>query len=341
MEYPVDHSVLPFLLRRPQTIVKYEASTDQAMGCSPQDRTIHQALQQSLININKPKGPTSHQVADYVKKITGSAKTGHGGTLDPGVTGVLPVALNNASKIIQTFLLAGKEYVCYMKLHQVVAPEKLNQTCNAFIGDIRQMPPLKSAVKREWRTRRVYYLELLEHDGTDVLFRVGCQAGTYIRKLCTDMGEHLGVGAHMQQLVRTQSGPFSYQETVTLQDVIDAFAYLDQGDPAPLRAMLVPVEDAVSHLPKVWITDAAVASVSQGASLAMPGVVRFHDDIAKDAMIGIFSLKDELVALGRAQMDAITMKESSKGIMATPERVIIDKETYAGAKHVPKKDVTN
>ncbi len=114
------------------------------------------------------------------------------------VTGVLPLALEDATKTIQAFLLTGKEYACLMALHGDVEPKRLHEVLDEFIGDTFQRPPVRAAVKRELRKRRIYYIRDVEADGREVLFRVGCQAGTYIRKLVYDVGEILQVGAHMR-----------------------------------------------------------------------------------------------------------------------------------------------
>lgn len=165
-----------------QIFIKKEAEGE--FGKSPKERTTEELIDYGIVNIDKPKGPTSHQTSDYVKKILKIKKAGHSGTLDPAVTGVQPVALGKATRITQFLLTAPKEYVCLMHLHQEVEEEKIRNTTEQFIGKIQQLPPIKSAVKRELRTREIYEFEILEINGKDVLFRVRCQAGTYIRKLC-------------------------------------------------------------------------------------------------------------------------------------------------------------
>jgi len=175
---------LPFEEFEREILVRKEAETDPNYGTDPNKRPIEDHIQFGIVNINKPSGPTSHQVSDIVKKILNIKKAGHSGTLDPRVTGSLPIALAKATKVVQTLLIAGKEYVCVMHLHQKVEEDKIREVINEFIGEIEQLPPIKSAVKRQLRKRNIYYLKVLEIDGQDVLFRVGCQAGTYIRKLC-------------------------------------------------------------------------------------------------------------------------------------------------------------
>lgn len=175
---------LPFETVKRKVLVKKQAKANPDMGCDPNKRTIPELIKYGIVNIDKPKGPTSHQVSSYVQKILGVSKAGHSGTLDPRVTGVLPIALAQATKTTQTLLKAGKEYVCIMHLHKAVDEKKIRAAIKSFIGEITQLPPIKSAVKREERQRTIYYIKVIEIDGQDVLFKVGCQAGTYIRKLC-------------------------------------------------------------------------------------------------------------------------------------------------------------
>ena len=153
-------------------------------GKDPQERTTEELINYGIVNIDKPKGPTSHQVSAYLQKILGIEKAGHSGTLDPGVTGVQPIALGKATRITEFFLTAPKEYSALMHLHRDFEEEKIKETFQKLIGKISQLPPLKSAVKRQLRTREIYETEILEIKGRDILFRIRCQAGTYIRKFC-------------------------------------------------------------------------------------------------------------------------------------------------------------
>ncbi|HID15450.1 MAG TPA: RNA-guided pseudouridylation complex pseudouridine synthase subunit Cbf5, partial [Candidatus Atribacteria bacterium] len=199
-------------------------------GKRPEDRTLDELLNSSIIALDKPPGPTSHEVVAWVRKILGIRRAGHGGTLDPGATGVLPVGLNAGTKVLQALLSAGKEYVCIMHLHGDVAEGRVRDVVNEFVGDLYQRPPVKSAVRRRLRVRRVHYIQFIEADGRDVVFRVGTSAGTYIRKLCHDIGLALGVGAHMAELRRTKVGGYHEDVAVTLHDVVDALHFWkDEG----------------------------------------------------------------------------------------------------------------
>ena len=173
---------LPFEKIKREILLKKEAQTSDKFGFYPENRTVEELMQFGVINIDKPAGPTSHQVSAYLQKILNLDKAGHSGTLDPNVTGVLPITLNKSTKIVQTLLKAGKEYICLMHLHRPVEEFELYKVFEKFTGKIKQLPPIKSAVKRQIRERRIYYIELLDIIEQDVLFKVGCQAGTYIRK---------------------------------------------------------------------------------------------------------------------------------------------------------------
>ncbi len=175
---------LPFEEIKRKAIVKKKEATDESYGKKPEERSIAELINYGVINLDKNQGPTSHQVTDYVKRILNIKKSGHSGTLDPNVTGCLPIALGKGTRIVQTLLKSGKEYVCLMNLHSDVEEGKIRGNVKKFIGKIEQMPPVRSAVKRQNRFREVYYFNILEINGRNVLFKVGCEAGTYIRKLC-------------------------------------------------------------------------------------------------------------------------------------------------------------
>jgi len=280
--------------------------------------------------LEKPSGPTSHEVVSWVKRILGLDRAGHSGTLDPQVTGVLPVMLGNSTKIANFLLKAGKEYVCVMRLHQEISEDKIRDACSEFIGKIYQKPPLRSSVKRRLRIRNIYYLDILEIDGQNVLFRVGCQAGTYIRKLVFDIGEVLACGAHMAELRRTRSGPFNENDTlVSLHDVKDAHHFWkEDGDERLLRKYIHPLERGVQHLPKIIIRDTAVDALCHGANLAVAGVLKLHSDIDKGDAVGMMTIKGELVAVGKAQYSCEQILDAKSGIVAIINRVVLSAGTY-------------
>ena len=182
-------------------------------------KTIAELLEFGIINIDKSSGPTSFNVSDFVRKKLNLRKTSHFGTLDPKVTGVLPVALNRACKLTGYFLGENKEYVGIMRLHEDVELEKIKKIIKEkFLGKIKQTPPVKSRVKRVEREREIISFELIEKEGNDILFKTEVQGGTYIRKLIDDLGKELGIGAHMLELRRTRAGIFKENSIVNLYD---------------------------------------------------------------------------------------------------------------------------
>ncbi|MDP2908629.1 MAG: RNA-guided pseudouridylation complex pseudouridine synthase subunit Cbf5 [Nanoarchaeota archaeon] len=319
---------LPFEKIEREILVKREAETNLDYGKKPEERTIKELLDYGVINLNKPQGPTSHQISDYAQRILGIGQAGHSGTLDPNVTGVLPLALGKATRIVQVLLKSGKEYVCLMHLHKEVPQSKIYKTAEEFIGKIRQTPPLKSAVKREERTREIYYLNIYEIEGKDALFKIGCEAGTYIRKICHDWGKKLGIGAHMSQLVRTKAGPFTDKDWITLHDLKDAYEFYKEGNETPLKKIILPMERGVAHLPKVWILDTAADTLCHGADLSTPGISKLHSSIEKNDTVAVMTLKGELVCFGTAKMASEEMAGQEKGLAVTTEKVFMEPGTY-------------
>jgi H/ACA ribonucleoprotein complex subunit 4 len=281
--------------------------------------------------LDKPAGPTSHEVAAWLKKIMRLTRIGHGGTLDPKVTGVLPVTLEDSTKIVQALLHSGKEYVCVMKLHGDADEERVRNVLKEFEDLIYQRPPLRASVKRQLRTRRVYYIDFLEKDGRNVLFKVGCEGGTYIRKLCYDIGEILGVGAHMQELRRTRAGPFveNSNDRVTLHDVAYWFAeWEEKKDEKILRKIIQPMEAALALIPKIVVRDSAVDALCHGANLTAPGILSVETGIEKDSILAVFTLKGEAVALAKTLVSTEEILNLRHGTVATLERVVMPRGTY-------------
>lgn len=297
---------------------------DDNLGKTPGERTIEELINYGIINIDKPKGPTSHLIIDYVKKILEIKKAGHSGTLDPAVTGVQPIALGRATRITQFLLTAPKEYVGIMHLHKPVEEKKIKQAIKKFTGEITQLPPVKSAVKREQRKRKIYEFQIIEIKKQDILFKVKCQAGTYIRKLCHDLGEELNVGAHMAELRRTQAGPFTEKDNlISLTDLQDAYHfYKEENNPKYLRYCLQPIENAVKHLPKCWVFDTTVQSLTHGRDLAIPGISK-TEIFDQDETIAILTLNGELIAIGTSLLSAKEIKNKEKGLAVKVEKVFM------------------
>jgi len=250
-----------------------------------------------FVVVDKPAGITSHDVVSRVRRILGTRRVGHTGTLDPFATGVLPVAVNDGTKAIP-FLDEGlKCYEAVMQLgvvtdtldmtgvvirtadYLMVTRENVEAVLKKFTGRLSQIPPMYSAIKRDGqplyklarqgqvveRTARdieIFSLELLSFLTPFVNFRVVCSRGTYVRTLADDMGAKLGCGAALKELRRTASGPFDISSSVTLEELED-LARLGSLD-----AMSVSPFAALSHMPDVPLNDAGLALVKHGRSPA-------------------------------------------------------------------------
>ena len=224
---------------------------------------------------------------------------------------------------------AGKEYVAVMSLHKPVDEDRIRKVIDGFKGDIVQLPPVRSAVKRVRRKRRIYYIDFLEKEGNNVLFRVGCEAGTYVRTLCVDIGKKLGCGAHLARLRRTKVGRFSEKELITLHDLNDAMVFWKENDEQDwLLHLIHPWEELLHPLPKIIIRDSAVDAICHGANLALPGVVEVDTEIKKDDMVAIMTLKGEGVAIGKALHTTEEIIEKDTGLCAEIDRVFMKKGTY-------------
>ncbi|MDW8275421.1 MAG: RNA-guided pseudouridylation complex pseudouridine synthase subunit Cbf5 [Candidatus Nitrosocaldus sp.] len=306
--------------------------TDEHHGYPPFSRPMDVLLDYGLIALDKPAGPTSHEVVAWVKRMLGVESAGHSGTLDPPTTGLLPIGVGEATKALTVLLLGPKEYYAIARLHASVPSSTLHDTMRMFIGDIYQRPPQRSSVKREVRIRRIYELELVEEHGRLLLLRVLCQAGTYVRKLIYDIGEVLGSGASMVELRRTRVSMLDEDDMVRLHDLYDAYMlWREEGREERLRSMIKPVEYALQHVKAVVVRDSTVDSLCHGAQLAVPGVLRVSRDLRRGDLVGVYTLKGELVALAEAVMSAQEIAEADRGIAFTLKRVIMRPNTYPRA----------
>jgi len=233
-------------------------------------KSITELLNFGIIVIDKPTGPTSFSISDYVRKKLKLNKTSHFGTLDPLVTGVLPIALGRACRLTGTFLGHDKTYIGIMHTHKEQDMKDLQEIINKnFTGTITQLPPRKSRVKRQERERDIMRFELLEEseDKKDFLFIAEVQGGTYIRKLCSDLGEMIG-GAHMAELRRIQAGVFKESQCVRLYDFDKAVDEYEKKNPENLIKMIVPAEEAIKQiLPFFEIKESALKSLQSGKPL--------------------------------------------------------------------------
>ncbi len=290
-------------------------------GKSPSQRSIEEALEYGVICIDKPCGPSSHEVSAFARKILQVKKSGHTGTLDPNVSGVLPILLNNSCKASHFLGETTKEYVCVMHLGKKVDEVELEKTLARFRGKIYQKPPLASAVAKNLRIREVYKLNILEIVGKGVLFTVSSEAGFYVRNLVFDIGEVLGIKTEMAELRRTRAGLLKEDKAITLHGLSDYYWLWKEKSKEELKKFIIPIEEVIG-LKRVIASDDCLKPISTGANLAIPGIVALDEKIQKGEKVGIFTGKGELVAVATALMSFSDIKKAEKGMAFDIDRVI-------------------
>jgi len=304
--------------------------TNEEFGTYYDKRNLEQLLNYGLIILDKPPGPTSHETVAWTKRILKIPKIGHSGTLDPQVSGILPLGLGAATKALGILLLGPKEYHALGRFHSFPSKENLQNILSLFKGEIYQKPPQRSSVLRRTRTRHIYELDLLEQKERLVLLRVLCEAGTYIRKLFYDMGEILGPGASMIELRRTRVDQFNEKTNlVTMHELANAYAiWEEKKDDSRLLKMIQPIEHALSEIKSVVIRDSAVDAMCHGAQLAIPGILEISPNLKKGDLVAIYTQKGEAVALAETLMDESEITEKTKGYAFQTKRIIMAPNTY-------------
>jgi H/ACA ribonucleoprotein complex subunit 4 len=304
--------------------------TDESYGTYYDKRTTEQLLNYGLIILDKPPGPTSHETVAWTKRLLKIPKIGHSGTLDPQVSGVLPLGLGEATKALGVLLYGPKEYHALGRIHSLPSKEKLQQIIQMFTGEIFQKPPQRSAVVRQTRTRTIHELEVLEQKERLLLTRILCESGTYIRKLYYDIGEILGPGATMIELRRTRVNQFRETDgLITLHELANAFSLWEENkDDTKLKKMIKPVELALSEIKSVVVRDSAVDAMCHGAQLAIPGILKISQNLKKGDIVGIYTQKGEAVALAESTMSEEEIREATKGYAFETKRIIMAPETY-------------
>jgi len=302
-----------------------KSDEESNFGKNPNERTIEELIKTSVIVVDKHSGPTSHTVTDWVKNIFQVTKAGHAGTLDPAVTGVLPIALENSVKAMQLMMGLNKEYVGIMHMHKDVDENVLRNEMANFIGKIKQRPPVKSAVARREREREVYSFDVLEIENRDVLFKSGVQAGTYIRKLIHDIGKNVG-GANMTELRRTKAGNFSEEQSFSVMKIKDAYEFWKEGNEKALKEMLIPVDFVVADIAKkIFVKDSAIPNIMNGSPIYPNGITKIEKGIVAGETVAVYSNKGELVSIGITKMDAEKMLAAKRGEAVRTDRVIMAK----------------
>lgn len=284
------------------------------------ERDVADLLEFGVVNLDKPPGPSAHQVAAWVRDACEVDRAAHAGTLDPKVTGCLPILTGTATRAAQVFDDSRKGYVTVLELHGR-APDDFESTLETFEGPIYQKPPRKSAVARRLRVRTIHDIEALEVEPRRALLEIECESGTYVRKLCHDLGLALGTGAHMGDLRRTRTGHFDDASLVTMEDLVDGLAFWrEDGDDALLREVVQPAERALEHLPSLTVADSAAEQIAQGADVFAPGIVEAAvEGVESGSLVACYTPDGAAVCLGRLVGDP----DRVKGTVVELERVLV------------------
>ncbi len=292
----------------------------------------------AFLLVDKPRGPSSHQVTAWARDLLGVPTAGHAGTLDPNVSGVLWIGVGPALKLLPLVLELPKRYVGVVTFHGPVEPRALAELLEEFTGPIYQTPPVRSAVKRERRVRTIHRLRLLERDGPRAVLDVVCESGTYIRTLAVDLGEALGVGAHLEELRRLATGPFDERAAVPLTGLADARAAWRAGTPGPLLDLLHPLAEVLDEFPTIVVKDAAAAAVAHGAGLAAAGIVSTSRPFARAARVVLRDRAGELVATGLARYGSEEIGGIRHGWVVDSTRVFAEPSRYPALWQRPRSE---
>jgi H/ACA ribonucleoprotein complex subunit 4 len=310
-------------------ILDKDAETSSQHGSYPHNRSIEQLLDSGFILLDKAPGPSSHQVSAWARDILGLEKLGHGGTLDPFATGVLPLLSGKAMRLTGRILTHDKAYLAILKISKEVDSVDLENAMKQLTGKVYNVPPEISAVRVQVRTRKIAKFEIIDSSENSILTMIECEAGTYVRTMARDLGLLLGCPVELKELRRPSSGVFTLSQSITIQQLADAcWLWKESGDETAIRRILHPVEDMLKDLPRLVIKDGAAAALSHGAPLLRPGVVSISEDLSKGSEVLITTIKGEAVALAKLSEPSKVIPEMKQGEIAKPHTVLMREDTY-------------
>ena len=312
------------------TIVLDESAvTDDAIGTYQDQKTIEQRLESGFFLLDKGAGPTSHQVAAWVRDMLGLPRLGHGGTLDPFATGVLPLMSGKAMRLTKQILEQNKTYIAVFQFKNEISGEDLEEVMHKLTGRIYNVPPEISAVRVQVRTRKIHDFSLLDQHEKRIVARIRCEAGTYIRTMARDMGLLLDQPVELKELRREDSGSFSLDDCVQLHEIADAvWLWKECNEGEALLRMLHPTEKLLAGLPRIIVKDSAVAALAHGAPLLRPGLVSIPDDLTPGQNVLVTSIKGEAVCFVKVNCDSETITTMEKGEIARPSAVLMNDDVY-------------
>ena len=283
-------------------------------------------IQNRIVNLYKPKGPTSFSIVNQVKRILGIKKAGHIGTLDPIAEGILPICIGQSTRIIQFLSPLSKHYQCVMELGTTtdtqdamgrviskkdttgVTTDQIKGVLQEFCGEQKQVPPMYSAkknkgiplyklarsgitIERKAVSINFFSIEFVSRENNQVKFEVHCSAGTYIRTLCHDIGQKLGCGANMSDLVRNGIGLFNLKSSITLDDLKKA------SENNLLDEVLFPIEKVLTFLPELCIKDMYVKALANGKPLTKRSFKSFPDNFKPGMNLRVSNGSEAILAI--------------------------------------------
>lgn len=312
-----------------QHILDTDASTNPSIGGLPDSRDVMERLASGFILLDKPAGPTSHQLASWARDMFGLERLGHGGTLDPFATGVLPLMAGKAMKLTKKILTHKKTYICVFRFATTPDENQLAEVMKQLTGRVYNVPPEVSAVKVQVRTRKIFTFENLEIKGNDMIARVYCEAGTYIRTIARDMGLLLDMKVQLKELRRENTGVFKLEDCITMQELADAIWLWKECDqPEALLRVIHPIEKLLLDLPSATVKDSAAAALAHGAPLLRPGIINIKSDVKAGKQVMIETLKGEAVGIVTLTLSTNEIATINEGEVARPSMVLLDEGLY-------------
>ncbi len=310
-------------------VIEENAETSPNHGCSPENRSIEQLLESCFILLDKSPGPSSHQVSAWARDMMGLEKLGHGGTLDPFASGLLPLLSGKAMRLTGKILTHDKSYLALLKFGKEIDRDELEDKMSMLTGKVYNVPPEISAVRVQVRTRKIPKFEILDLEGDSVLTYIECEAGTYVRTMARDLGLLLDTPVELKELRRPTSGEFSLSQAITMQQLADAYwLWKEKGDGSAITRILHPIEDMLADLPRVVVKDGAASALSHGAPLLRPGVVEIAEDLGVGSEVLIVTLKGEAVAIAKMTQPSKVIPSMTQGEVAKPNCVLMKEDTY-------------
>ena len=310
-------------------ILEKDAKTSPDHGTIPSERTIEQLLESCFILLDKSPGPSSHQVSAWARDMMGLEKLGHGGTLDPFASGLLPLLSGKAMRLTGKILTHDKSYLALFKFGKELERNEIEDKMAMLTGKVYNVPPEISAVRVQVRTRKISKFDILDFDGTSLLTNIECEAGTYVRTMARDLGLLLDTPVELKELRRPTSGEFSLSQSITMQQLADAYwLWQEKGEEDAMLRILHPIEDMLSDLPRVVVKDGAAAALSHGAPLLRPGVVSIDDDLNVGTEVLLVTIKGEAVAIAKMSQNSKVIPDMNQGEVAKPNCVLMKEDTY-------------